>query len=279
MKPQHVIVAVALIGAFATAPIATPAFAQSVVAPVTVDPVIVRLQDRVDDLERQLRKTTGDNERLLRERDLARADAERLEKLVNDLLAQQAAASAAAAAAAATPEPAPPPPKPTPKPAPKPSPPPKPAEAAPTPASVATTTDPAAPAVASADSAAAYRAVRSQLMRGDTAGAETGLRQWIGQYPNDPLAPEAKFWLGQTLLGRAANDEAAKVFVDLLRAHPKAAVAPEAMGRLGVALTRMGQKAQGCAAFADIARRYPTAAPAVKARADEEARKAGCPAG
>lgn len=273
MTSHSVVLAAALLGAVAT----SPALAQSVVAPVTVDPAIVRLQERVDDLERQLRQATGENERLQRERDVARADAERFEKMVNDLLAQQAAA-----AAAPPPEPAPAP-KPAPKPTPKPAPAVKAAEPAPAPqtapAAAPTTASEGAAAPAGVDPAAAYRAIRMQLMRGDTAGAETGLRQWIAQYPNDGLAPEAKFWLGQTLLGRAANDEAAKVFVELLRSHPKASVAPEAMGRLGVALTRMGQKAQGCAAFADIARRYPTAAPAVKARADDEARKAGCPAG
>ena len=259
------------------------ASAQSVVAPISIDPAIARLQDRVDDLERQLRQATGDNERLQRERDLARADVARLEKLVNDLLAEQAAAQAAAQAepAPASPSAAKPP-----GPAPKPTPAPKPAPPAATqtpgtagPPVVEPAPEAAPPPAASAESAAAYRAVRLQLMRGDAAGAEAGLRQWIEQYPADPLAPEAKYWLGQTLLGRSANEEAAKVFVELLRSHTSAPIAPDAMGRLGVALTRMGQKAKGCAAFADVARRFPNAAPAVKARAREEASKANCPAG
>jgi len=258
------------------------ASAQSVVAPITVDPAVTRLQDRVDDLERQVRQATGDNERLQRERDLARADVARLEKLVNDLLAEQAAAQAAAQAEPAPAAPAATKPAPQPKPAPPAPPPPAatqtpPAAGAPIVEQTPSATAPTPPAAA--ESAAAYRAVRLQLMRGDAAGAEAGLRQWIEQYPADPLAPEAKYWLGQTLLGRSANEEAAKVFVELLRSHTSAPIAPDAMGRLGVALTRMGQKAKGCAAFADVARRFPNAAPAVKARAREEASKANCPAG
>jgi tol-pal system protein YbgF len=248
-----------------------PAWAQSVVAPVTVDPAITRLQDRLDELERQLRLATGENERLQRERDLARADVVRLEKEVNDLLAQQSAQPSPFVAV----RPADPPPKPAPK-----ALAPPPADPAPAPSVTTPAAGPTAPgpAAAAGDAAGAYKAIRTQLMRGDAAGAEAGLRQWIATYPDDAQTPEAKYWLGQTLLGRSANDEAAKVFVDLLRAHPNAPIAADTMGRLGVALTRMGQKSKGCAAFKDVPRRYPNAG-AARARAAEEAQKAGCPAG
>jgi TolA-binding protein len=69
-----------------------PALAQSVTAAPPTDPTLTRLYDRIDGLEAALREATSNAERYQRERDQARAEADRLRKMVDDLNTQLAAA-------------------------------------------------------------------------------------------------------------------------------------------------------------------------------------------
>jgi tetratricopeptide (TPR) repeat protein len=71
---------------------AAPALAQSVTSAPPTDPTLTRLYDRVDTLEAALREATANAERYQRERDQARAEADRLRKMVDDLNTQLAAA-------------------------------------------------------------------------------------------------------------------------------------------------------------------------------------------
>jgi len=127
-----------------------------------------------------------------------------------------------------------------------------------------------------ADPAQVYADARSLLVGGKYADAEIAFQQYLQQFPDSQNAPDARFWLAYTLLARNNYQDAASNFVDYLQHNRTAARAPEAQVRLGMALAGLGQTQQACAAFADVTRRYPNATRAVRDLATRESNAARC---
>jgi tol-pal system protein YbgF len=137
---------------------------------------------------------------------------------------------------------------------------------------------PAPSAAPPPDPVQAYSDARGLLVGGKYADAEIAFQQYLQQFPDSQNAPDARFWLAYTLLARNNYQDAASNFVDYLQHNRSAARAPEAQVRLGMALVGMGQTQQACAAFADVTRRYPNATRAVRDLATREANAARCAA-
>lgn len=129
-----------------------------------------------------------------------------------------------------------------------------------------------------ADPADVYANARSLLVGGKYADAEIAFQQYLQQFPDAQNAADARFWLAYTLLARNNYQDAASNFVDYLQHNRTAARAPEAQVRLGMALAGMGQTQQACAAFADVTRRYPNATRTVRDLATRESNAARCSA-
>jgi tol-pal system protein YbgF len=134
------------------------------------------------------------------------------------------------------------------------------------------------PGPAPADPVQVYNDARGLLVGGKYADAEIAFQQYLQQFPDAQNAPDARFWLAYTLLARNNYQDAASNFVDYLQHNRTAARAPEAQVRLGMALAGMGQTQQACAAFADVTRRYPNASRAVRDLATRESNAARCAA-
>lgn len=225
-------------------------------------------QDRIEELERQLREQTADNERLQYELQQAQREITRLRAMVGELAGVNQSLSepppqpdggggeAAPLSGAPTPS----------APAPSPSPP-------------QTGTLGTLPADAlSGDAGVAYGRARQLLVNGQLAEAEVAFDQFLQTFPDASTAADARFWFAYTLLARNNYRDAAANFVEYLRAAPNGPRAPEAQVRLGMALVGMEEQPRGCAAFASLGRRYPNASRAVRDLASREARVANCPA-
>jgi tol-pal system protein YbgF len=92
------------------------------------------------------------------------------------------------------------------------------------------------------------------VLRKDYALAEDALGTFLKKYPNDRLAADAQFWLGESLFQRQRYDAAAEQFLAMSTkhaAHPKAA---DALLRLGESLAALGQKEMSCATLAEVGR-------------------------
>jgi tol-pal system protein YbgF len=223
-------------------------------------------QDRIEELERQLRDATAENERLQNELNQAQREVRRLNGMVGELagvnqsLSEGQPPQDGAAPPSATPPATPPAQR---------------RSENPTPAQVGSLgTLPAAPA----DAAPAYSQARELLVNGRYAEAEVAFRDFLQNYPQADTAADARYWLGFTFLARNNYRDAASTFVEYLQRTPQGPRAPEAQVRLGMALVGMDQKPQGCSAFAALARRYPNASRAVRDLAAREARAAQCAA-
>jgi len=135
---------------------------------------------------------------------------------------------------------------------------------------------PAPPPPVAVDPAEAYARARQLLVNGNYAEAEVAFETFLEQHPDAPTAADARFWFAFTQLARNNYEDAAANFLDYLRNNGQAARAPEAQVRLGMALVGMGQQQQGCSAFASLARRYPSASRAVRDLAAREAAESRC---
>lgn len=121
-----------------------------------------------------------------------------------------------------------------------------------------------------------YRNSYELVLSGDYAMAEAGFRDHIARYPGDPRAADARYWLGEALLGQQRYREAAQVFLEANRDYPDARKAPESLLKLGISLAAMKQRDVACATLAEVSKRYPQASPAILQRAKEERANASC---
>lgn len=123
-----------------------------------------------------------------------------------------------------------------------------------------------------------YSRARELLVNGNYAEAEVAFGDFLEAHPNASTAADARFWFAFTQLARNNYQDAANNFLLYLERNGQGPRAPEAQVRLGMALVGLGQTQRACSAFASLARRYPNAARNVRDLAAREARAAQCAA-
>jgi tol-pal system protein YbgF len=106
--------------------------------------------------------------------------------------------------------------------------------------------------------------------------AEQALRSFIQRYPNDALAGNAQYWLGESFYVRKDYGNAAAVFAEGYQKYPKGAKAADALLKLGMSLAQLGQKPDACRAFARFDRDFPSAPAETKSRSSDEKKRLGC---
>jgi tol-pal system protein YbgF len=121
-----------------------------------------------------------------------------------------------------------------------------------------------------------YRSSYESILAGEYKSAEAGFRQHVERFPDDARAPDAEFWLGESLLGQQKYRAAAEVFLAANKKYPKAKKAPDMLFKLGVSLVGINQRDVGCATFAEVGKRYPNASSALKKRVEREQAEAKC---
>jgi tol-pal system protein YbgF len=130
--------------------------------------------------------------------------------------------------------------------------------------------------LASGTAEEAYNAAFAKLKRADYKGAATDFTAFLKKYPDNALAGNAQYWLGETYYVRKDFNNAAAEFLKGYKKFPKNTKAPDTLLKLGMSLNALGNKEQACKAFARLPSDYPTAAPALKTRAEQEKTKLAC---
>jgi len=105
--------------------------------------------------------------------------------------------------------------------------------------------------------------------------AET-FRAFLRQYPSDRMAPEAQYWLGESLFQQQQFREAAESFLAVSTKYDATARAPEALLRLGQSLAALGEKEAACASLGEVLRKYPRASVNVKQSVEREQKRVRC---
>ena len=106
--------------------------------------------------------------------------------------------------------------------------------------------------------------------------AEQALQEFLGLHPKEPLASNARYWLGETYYVRAAYVQAAEIFLEGYQADPKGPKAPDSLLKLGMSLAGLDKKREACAAFEKLTKDFPDAAAGVKNTVNREKQKNGC---
>ncbi len=123
---------------------------------------------------------------------------------------------------------------------------------------------------------AVYEAAYDQLLQRDFKGAEAGFRDFLATYPEDPLAANAQYWLGETYYVRGKYREAADSFLAGYRKYRNSDKGPASLLKLAMSLGQLGQKDAACATFGELSQKFPNAPQHLKQRAASESSRTGC---
>ncbi len=121
-----------------------------------------------------------------------------------------------------------------------------------------------------------YNRAFGLLKEADYEGAARAMKAFLRQHPNDPLAANAQYWLGETYYVRGRYQRAAAAFAAGYKNYPKGAKAPDDLLKLAMSLARGGQKGNACLAFTELHRVFPYPGSALAARAAAEEKRLGC---
>jgi len=108
------------------------------------------------------------------------------------------------------------------------------------------------------------------------ASAESALRQFVTTNPNDELAGNAQYWLGETYYVRGSYQEAAQQFLTGYQKYPKSPKAPDNLLKLGLSLANTGKAKEACAAYGRFTSEYANASEFLKRRVREERQRLAC---
>lgn len=106
--------------------------------------------------------------------------------------------------------------------------------------------------------------------------AEKSFNKIITKFPNDKLAGNAQYWLGESYYGRKEYDKAAVAFAKGYQQYRSNAKAADSLLKLGMSMQALDKKKEACAAFVSLAKEFPKAEKMLKDKAASEKKKLGC---
>jgi len=260
--PQHQTGRLAACIAAAGLLFAPAAWAQTQLPPPSYGQADAR-QDRIEELESQLRESTAENERLQYELMQAQRELQRLQNMVGQLSSVNQALQTPENPPPEGAAPAAPPPQSQPQP-----------QAPQQQGSLGTLPADQLPG----DAGQAYGRARELLVADRLAEAEAAFEEFLRRFPDADTAADARFWFGRTLLARNNHADAAASFVQYLERWPRGPRAPDAQLYLGMSLVGMGETRRACPAFRSLPSRYPNASAEVRRLAAREAAANNCAA-
>jgi len=122
-----------------------------------------------------------------------------------------------------------------------------------------------------------YETAYGYLMQRDYGAAQGAFEDFLSRYPNDSLAGNAQYWLGEAHFVRGEYKAAAGAFLKGYQNYAGNARAADSLLKLAMSLDRLGQKDAACTSFAELSSRFPDAPENVKTRAKSERQRIGCP--
>ncbi|HZD25371.1 MAG TPA: tol-pal system protein YbgF [Alphaproteobacteria bacterium] len=121
-----------------------------------------------------------------------------------------------------------------------------------------------------------YVYARSLLRKLDFDGAQQAFQEFLQKHPDDKLAGNAFYWLGETHFARAQYQEAAKTFVQGYKRFPEGAKAPDTLLKLAITLRKMEQPKEACATLAELKKRFPQVSRPIGQRLQQESKELSC---
>ncbi|MBV9989913.1 MAG: tol-pal system protein YbgF [Alphaproteobacteria bacterium] len=105
--------------------------------------------------------------------------------------------------------------------------------------------------------------------------ARSRFRAFADANPEDEMAPEAIYWIGDIAFVQKDYAGAAHAFLEQMKKYPTSTRSPASMLKLGQSLIAMGQTKEGCMTLGALTGKYPNASKQIASQAASE-RKASC---
>ncbi|MFK7791225.1 MAG: tol-pal system protein YbgF [Devosiaceae bacterium] len=121
-----------------------------------------------------------------------------------------------------------------------------------------------------------YELGYDHVLRGDYRQAVATFSDFVEQFPDDRLRPNAHFWLGESHFAMGSYTPAAEQFLAVFNNYPEDVKVPDALLKLAMSLERLGADSQACATFNKLLTDYPRAPQIVLDTARTEQGLAGC---
>jgi tol-pal system protein YbgF len=122
-----------------------------------------------------------------------------------------------------------------------------------------------------------YETAYGYLMQRDYGAAQAAFEEFLNRYPQDSLAGNAQYWLGEAHFVRGDYKSAAGAFLKGYQDYAGNARAADSLLRLAMSLDRLGQKDAACTSYSELYKRFPDAPENVKSSAKAEQKRIGCP--
>jgi len=111
-----------------------------------------------------------------------------------------------------------------------------------------------------------YFAALAQFQRGGLTTARMGFEDVVENYPNDPLAPEARYLLADILVQEGQVDQAIAAFLAIPEFHPAAPRVPDALYRAAMLHVQEGDRSAARPLLERIVNTWPDSGAADLAR-------------
>lgn len=121
-----------------------------------------------------------------------------------------------------------------------------------------------------------YQQGLQALKDADFDRAEESFNTILGQFPQDKLAGNAQYWLGETYYARKDFERAAVAFGKGYQGYENSPKKADSLLKLGMSMQELGQKENACAAFTGLPEEFPKAEKQLLAKAAERAEQLGC---
>lgn len=121
-----------------------------------------------------------------------------------------------------------------------------------------------------------YSYARQFLLKRDFVSAEQALAAFVQSHPEDSLAGNAQYWLGETFYVRGDFQTAARTFAEGFQRYPDSDKAPDNLLKLGMSLAQLDLKDDACITLKKLRVEYPEAPTSIVQRADREIGRLQC---
>lgn len=121
-----------------------------------------------------------------------------------------------------------------------------------------------------------YNYARQFLLKRDFANAEQALAAFVETNPEDQLAGNAQYWLGETFYVRNDFQAAAQAFAEGFQRYPDSSKAPDNLLKLGMSLSQLDLRDDACITLQKLRVEYPEAPTSIMQRADREIGRLQC---
>ena len=140
------------------------------------------------------------------------------------------------------------------------------------------TTPPAAKAILPAGTVKDQYAYAFNLLRQTKyEEAEIAFKEFLKVHADDPLASNARYWLGETYYVRRAFSDAAQIFFEGFSKDSKGPKAADSLLKLGMSLASLDKKEEACSAFSKVLADFPKAPAGIKSAVLQERKRSSCP--